>query len=137
MAVPDWVRRSFYGLAVIVAFFSVFLAFDRGRDEEPPVVRGPVRRVFPEPGAVALRQDAIGVELAFGYDATIEIDSRVIPDDQVDRVSGINRVSFTPGDGKEIERLAAGRHCASVRYFGADSTPEEASRPYSWCFTTA
>ena len=135
--VPDWLRRSLYGFAVIVAFLSLFLAFDRGRGEEPPVVRGPVVRVFPEPGSVALRQEAIGVELAFGYDALIEIDAHPIPDDQLDRLTGINRVSFTPGDGKEIETLDEGRHCASVRYFNAGDAPEKASRPYSWCFTAA
>ncbi len=134
---PDWVRRSLYGVAVIVAFFALFLAFDRGRDETPPVQRGAVLRVFPEPGTVSLRQDAIGVELAFGYDATLEIDTHAIPDDQLDRVSGINRVSFTPGDGKEIENLTAGRHCAAVRYFGVGQQPEQASRPFSWCFTAA
>lgn len=130
-------RRSLYGVAVIVAFLALFLAFDRGREEEPPVVRGPVLRVFPEPGTVALRQDAIGVDLAFGYDAVIAIDSRTIPADQLDRVSGINRVSFTPGDGKEIEVLDEGRHCASVRYYSAGDQPEDASQPYSWCFTAA
>ena len=134
---PDWVRRSLYGFAVIVAFFSLFLAFDQGREEEPPVVRGPVLRAFPERNSVALRQEAIGVELAFGYDATLQIDSRPIPDDQLDRVSGINRISFTPGEGKEIERLSEGRHCASVRYFGAGAPPDTPSRLYSWCFTAA
>ena len=130
-------RRSVYGVVVIVALLALFLAFDRGREAEPPVVRGPVLRVFPEPGTVALRQDAIGVDLAFGYDAVIKIDARVIPDDQLDRVTGINRVSFTPGEGKEIETLDEGRHCASVRYYNAGDTPEDASQPYSWCFTAA
>jgi hypothetical protein len=134
---PDWLRRSLYGPAVVVALFSLFLAFDRGRDEQPPVVRGPVARVFPEPGAVAARQGAIGVDLAFGYDAALEIDGRAIPDDQLDRVVGINQLSFTPGDGKEIERLDGGRHCAAVRYFTAGQQPEDAGPPYSWCFTAA
>ena len=133
---PQWLRRSLYGVAVIVACFSLFLAFDRGRDEAPPVVRGPVLRVFPEPGTVALRQDAIGADLAFGYDAAIEVDTRPIPDDQLDHVTGINRLSFTPGEGKEIERLAEGRHCVALRYFTAGQQPEQ-GKPYSWCFTAA
>ena len=129
------------GLALVVAAFTLYLAFDRGRTDEPVVRQGAVVRVFPQPDAVALRQDAIGVELAFGYRASLQIDGRPIPDDQLDTVEGINRVSFTPGEGKEIEQLEAGRHCATVRYFAATSaTPgagEDDAQPFTWCFRVA
>ncbi|HEX7166635.1 MAG TPA: hypothetical protein VF230_06620 [Acidimicrobiales bacterium] len=132
--------RIVSGVALVVAALAMFLAFDRGRDEEPPVRRGAIVRVFPQPNTVALRQDAVGVELAFGYTGSITIDRRVIPDDQLDVVPGINRVSFTPGDGKEIEELDEGRHCATVEYRSAspDATPGAATpRDYTWCFVAA
>jgi hypothetical protein len=125
------------GLALAVAAVAMYLAFTTGRDETAPEVRrGGVLRVFPQPDTVALRQDAIGVDLAFGYRAALTLDRRPIPDDQLDIVEGINRVSFTPGTGKEIEQLDEGRHCATVEYF----VPAEVSGDrdtYTWCFSAA
>ena len=165
--VRDVLVKAAIGVALAVAAVSMYLAFDTGRDEEPVVRRGAILRVFPEAGTVALRQEAIGVELAFGYRASLRIDRRVIPDDQLDVVAGINRVSFTPGPDKEIEQLDEGRHCVVVEYAmttsatTADNTPGARStttaspqppaasavepvtattgRPesYSWCFTAA
>lgn len=139
-AVPVWVVRAVTGLALVVAAALLYFAFDAGAPPEPPVRRGAVLRVFPEPGAVALRQDAIGVELAFGYNGSLTIDRRPIPDDQLDVVEGINRVSFTPGDGKDIEQLDEGRHCAEITYVAIpteDATDTTPSAPYSWCFIAA
>lgn len=131
-------------LALVVAGGMLYLAGTTGRDEEAPVRRGAILRVFPQPNTVALRQDAIGADLAFGYTAVISIDNRRIPEDQVDIVQGINRWSFTPGDGKEFERLAEGRHCASIEYIGpppsgatTTSVVSSSGRTYSWCFTAA
>jgi len=127
--------------AVLAAAGLIYLAFATGRDEEPPVRRGAIIRVFPKPNTVVLRQDAIGADLAFGYTAVISIDNRRIPEDQLDVVQGINRWSFTPGAGKELEKLAEGRHCASIQYASAaddaSATATDAVRTYSWCFTAA
>ena len=124
-------------VALVVAAVSMYLAFTTGRDETAPDVRrGGVLRVFPQPDTVALRQDAIGADLAFGYRAALTLDRRPIPDDQLDIVEGINRVSFTPGAGKEIEQLDEGRHCATLEYFVA--AEENGDRDtHTWCFTAA
>ena len=137
------VRERLFRVGLIVALLaaagSLYLAFATGRDEEAPVRRGAILRVFPMPNTVALRQDAIGADLAFGYTAVISIDNRRIPEDQVDVQPGINRWSFTPGSGKEIEKLPEGRHCASIEYVSAstDAAATNAARSYSWCFTAA
>ena len=129
--------RASLGLALVVAGVSLYLAFDRGNTEQPVVRQGAILRVFPQPDTVAVRQDAIGVELSFGYRATMSIDGRYIPDDQLDIVQGINRVSFTPGTGKEFEQLDEGRHCATVNYFQGPAQEPAGARPYTWCFTVA
>lgn len=137
------VRERLFRAGVIVALVAaagfLYLAFATGRDEQAPVRRGAILRVFPMPNTVALRQDAIGADLAFGYSAVISIDNRRIPEDQVDVVAGINRWSFTPGSGKEFEQLPEGRHCASIEYVSASADPAaaNATRSYSWCFTAA
>ena len=141
--VREWLIRGALIVALLVAAASLYLAFATGREEEPVVRRGAITRVFPKPGAVVLRQEPIGVELAFGYRASILVDGRPIPDDQLDVVQGINRVSFTPGDGKEIEQLDEGRHCASVEFGLSTTTTAENTtvtampETYSWCFSAA
>ena len=137
--------RVLIGSAFVLAGLLMYFAFNRGVTETPEVRQGAVQQVFPEPGTVALRQDAIGVQLAFGYDASLRIDRRAIPDDQLDHIAGINRISFTPGPGKEIEELSEGRHCAEVTYSptpalsGAETATTTAAenRPYTWCFIAA
>lgn len=139
-AVKAWVRRGVVGAAVLVAGVLLFTTF-QGDQPGDQVVRGAVLDVFPERGTVALRQGAIGVDLAFGYTATLSIDSVSIPDDQLDTLAGINRVSFSPGPGKEIESLAEGRHCATVTYSATDAAEASARgsnmQPFTWCFTAA
>lgn len=142
------VRERLFKVGVTVALLAagvlLYLAATTSRDEEAPVRRGAILRVFPAPNTVALRQDAIGADLAFGHSAVLSIDNRRIPEDQLDVVQGINRWSFTPGEGKEIEELAEGRHCATVEYLGpppagatTTSVASTAGSTYSWCFTAA
>lgn len=127
------VVAALLGVAAFLLYAGV-----QGQAEEPPVVRrAGVVRVFPEPGVVALRQDAIGAELEFGYAGRLEVDSRVIPDDQVDTIAGINRLSFTPGSGKEIESLDEGQHVVTLIFWRTVDGETDASERYSWRFTAA
>lgn len=134
---PAWLRRFLTLLAVAVALGALVVAFRSGREEEPAVRVAGIVRVFPEAGAVGLRQDAVGAELATGYEGRLRVDDRDIPDDQVDRIDGINRLSFSPGPAKELETLAAGRHCATVLFRDPGLDPDGVFEPYSWCFTVA
>jgi hypothetical protein len=118
------------GLAAFILYFSLMAKAD---DPAPAHIAGIVR-VFPVPGAVHLRQDAFGAELEFGWEGRLEIDKRNIPDDQIDRIPGINRLSFTPGPGKEIEQLDEGRHCVDLYYWQTSLGADSVGPPRSWCF---
>lgn len=135
------VRRWWSPLAVFaglgVAAFLLVLGFQSKAEEPVTVRRAGLVRVFPEPDTVAVRQAAVGAELGFGYQGRLTIDRIDIPDDQLDRISGINRISFTPGADKEITDLPEGRHCASITFWTEATGPDSASRPYTWCFTAA
>ena len=120
--------------------FSAFLLYVGAQaqtDEEPEVRRAGIVRVFPSPGVVALRQDAIGAELDFGYSGRLQVDKRDIPDDQIDAIAGINRLSFTPGPGKEIESLDEGQHVVTLIFWRTADGDGEDSERYSWRFTAA
>jgi hypothetical protein len=130
-------RRLVIWVLLAASFIGVVFAFTTSRDEEPPRVQDEaVVRVFPQEGDINVRQDAIGVELAFGYTGVIQVDRVEIPEDQLDRIAGINRISYTPGPGKEIGALAPGRHCATT-VFWRQSESREQARTYTWCFTSA
>ena len=132
-----WVRPILVTALLGVAAFLLYVGVQAQTEEEPEVRRAGVARVFPAPGDVALRQDAIGAELDFGYSGRLRVDRRDIPDDQIDAIAGINRLSFTPGAAKEIESLDEGRHCVSLIYWRTSDGEESAGRPYTWCFTAA
>ena len=132
-----WLRPLLVIGLLGIAAFLLYVGVDAQAEEEVPVQRAGLTRVFPVAGTVALRQDAIGAELGFEYTGRITVDRRVIPDDQIDRIAGINRISFTPGPGKEIEALDEGRHCVSLLYWKVADGEDSAGRPYTWCFTSA
>ncbi|HUP85151.1 MAG TPA: hypothetical protein VM143_05725 [Acidimicrobiales bacterium] len=132
-----WFRPMLTTALLGVAAFLLYVGVQSQSEEEPPVRPTGVRLEFPKRGAIALRQDAIGAELDFGYEGRLSIDQRVIPDDQLDVISGINRVSFTPGTDKEIVSLDEGRHCVSLTYWRSVTGEDTAGRPYIWCFTAA
>ena len=132
-----WLRPLVVCALLGLSAFLLYAAVEAQAEEEPPVTRAGITQVFPEAGSVAVRQDAVGVELGFGYDGRLAIDRRVIPDDQIDRIGGINRISFTPGPGKEFESLDEGRHCVSLTYWRTSEGEASAGRPFTWCFTSA
>ncbi len=128
-AMKPWLRPLVVCLLLGVAAYLLFLGFTSQAQEEVPVRRAGLVRVFPKEGSVAVRQDAVGAELSFDYTGRIEIDRRPIPDDQMDKIPGINRFSFSPGAGKEIESLDEGRHCVSLIYWRGVGDRERSRSP--------
>lgn len=111
-----------------------------------------VLRVFPAEGTAALRQEPIGAQLADPFTGEVEVDGRTIPADQMERppvatagenapaprgLSGLNQVSFTPGEGKEIESLRPGAHTARILYWPKVGGTREQAQAYSWSFTAS
>lgn len=130
-------RRLVTPVLIVVSLAGIAYAFTTSEDQTPATVRdAAVVRVFPTEGALHVRQDAVGVELAFGYTGVLQIDRTEIPEDQIDHVEGINRLSYTPAPDKEITALSPGRHCATALYWRQQDTREQ-SRMYTWCFTAA
>lgn len=137
-SVATWLRPVLVTALLGFCGFLLYLAVQGQSDEVEPVRRAGLIRVFPLPGTVALRQDAVGAEIAFEYSGRLTIDRRDIPDDQLDRIDvGRNRISFVPGPNQEIESLDEGRHCATLTYWVTADGEASAGRPFTWCFTAA
>lgn len=131
-------RRVVIGVLLLGAVGLLYVAGRNGNtDPEPVLTEGAVEAVIPGNGSPAvLRQAEIGIDLASGWTGELSINGVPIPDDQLRRVDQLNQLFFTPGEGKEIERLNAGRVLviASIWKFDEGETREDA-RQVSWSFT--
>ncbi len=50
----------------------------------------------------------IAVDLQADYTGVLNLDGNRIPEDQLDRIGGLNRISFTPGEGQRHQELTPG-----------------------------
>jgi hypothetical protein len=132
-----WVRPVVITALLGLSAFLLYAGAQSKSDVKPPVKRAGIGQVFPEPSAVAVRQDAIGADLDFDWSGRLRVDNHDIPDDQLDKIAGINRLSFTPGPEKEIVTLDEGRHCVNLIYWKSAEGEGQGSRTYTWCFTSA
>lgn len=93
-----------------------------------------IERVLPTEDDKILQQDPVGVDLAAGYDAELELNGIPIPDDELNRTPQLDLIEFIPGPGKAVEQYQPGRNCALVTYWPLAAGREQYST-FSWCFT--
>ena len=129
-------RRVVSSVLLAVSFVGLVAAFIM-HEETPEAADRPrqLRVVTPEPDTLQLRQTEIFVELDPSYVGSLSVNGRPIPDDQLDVISGLNRVSFTPGQGKELRSLPPGRNCAEVIFRLAVGGGDPGR--YRWCFNVS
>jgi hypothetical protein len=99
-----------------------------------------VERYIPEAGSDVLTQSAVGVDVAEGYDADLEINgvriSNVTEDPNGDGLMknlSIGLIQYTPGPGKTIEKLEPTKNCI-VAHVWRIIVGRSTSKPASWCF---
>ena len=92
-----------------------------------------IRQVFPQPGDHVLRQERVGVTLASAYTGVLQVNGVEIPEDETERVAGLNQIFYTPGPDKAVESLEADRNCVAVVLWRFDQTRDQ-SRRFAWCF---
>jgi hypothetical protein len=132
---PITLRRAVLGVLLAVAGGALYLASTLHDDSLTAGARsGVVKSVSPRPGSIQLRQTEVRVELDSGYVGELAINGTVIPDDQLAIIPGLNRISYTPGVGREIETLPAGSNCAVVRFRPVAGSGGEPGS-YRWCFS--
>ncbi len=94
-----------------------------------------IQAVNPQPNQITGLIDDVTVDLADQYTGVLVIDGIEIPEDQLDRVVGIQTVSFRPGPDKVISRFRAGENQVVVKYWEGRLVDRPAN-PYSfsWSF---
>ncbi len=96
-----------------------------------------IEAVSPEPDQITGLIDTVTVDLADQYSGVLVIDGIEIPEDQLERVVGIQTISFRPGPGKEISRVRAGDNDVTVLYWNGrvqDRPAKGKEYSFSWSF---
>lgn len=101
---------------------------------------GDVTDVSPAPNTIVPPQSAIVVDLRDDLTGSLQVCGPTrscvdIPDDQVERVVALGRVSFQPGPGKEIDRFQPGVNTVIVNIERQDD-PGVLFDRYQWSFTS-
>ena len=130
------VRRVVSSVLLATAFVGLVVAFTMHDDAPNPLLRPrAVLTVSPGPGTLQPRQTEIFVELDSSYTGSLEVNGTPVPDDQLDVIAGLNRISFTPGEDREIRSLPPGRTCAVVTFDLAVGGGDPGT--YRWCFNVS
>ena len=128
------VPRVVMSLLLAVAAAGMYVAFTLHEETPSSQTRpGAVRVVSPAPGSLEVRQTTVFYELASAYDGTLRISGVEVPEDQLDVIEGLNRISFTPGAGKEIESLEPGSQVVTA-IFWPRAVGRRAAVTYTWRF---
>lgn len=99
-----------------------------------------VLRLIPTSGASVLVQDRVGIDLANGYDAYLNLNGieirNVVVDPEADGLvrSGTGTISYQPADGHRVEQLASGENCVTA-FIWKQEDGRDTAKPLRWCFT--
>ena len=97
-----------------------------------------VDRLIPASGSEVLRQAAVGVDVAAGYDAYLIINGTTVrsPKDGLSKDLGTGLIQYTPGPGRPVEELNAEKNCVLAMVW-KQAEGEKTAKPVSWCFTAS
>lgn len=143
-------RRFALSLLVAAALVMIIYGFASATtgDSAVKITDAAVEGVFPEPGAIVLRQSEIRLDLVTGYRGVLIVDGQEIPtydlvatdgsestDPTFDAVfdAALNTVSFTPKVGATIEALSPDRHTVTAVFWKIDEG-RDAARSVTWSF---
>jgi hypothetical protein len=120
---------------LVVVNLGVFLLNQTNTDPTGPrALPADIQAVSPRPGGLTGLVDTVTVDLADRYSGVLVIDGIEIPEDQLDRVVGIQTVSFRPGAGKELTRFRTGTNTVVVKYWNG-RVVDRPKNPYSYSWS--
>jgi hypothetical protein len=142
--------RVVLSLLVAVAIVMIVYGFASAEtgDRAVQITDPGVENVYPQPGAIVLRQSEIGADLATGYRGVLIVDGQEIPTFDLVATDGTtssgatfdavfdpaqNTVSFTPKKGATVEALSPDRHTVTVVFWKMDESRDTA-RSITWSF---
>ena len=93
-----------------------------------------IQSITPERGALTGLVDTITVDLRDDLSGVLVVDGVEIPEDQLERVVGLQQVTFRPGPGKEFSRFREGDNTVEVLYWPG-RLQDRPAKPFSFGWT--
>jgi hypothetical protein len=100
-----------------------------------------VERLIPDSGSDVPVQSQIGLDLATGYDAYLEINGTEIRNtvtdptaDGLQKTLTVGRIVYVPMPGHRIEKLQSGLNCVTAMIWKQEDG-QATAKPLRWCFT--
>lgn len=131
---PTAVRRSIIAVLLLIAGSAVYGLTQLNSGPSKPLDTI-VESTDPKDGDKILQQAQITIDLMAGWDASMTIDGRIIPEDQLIKVREQGLIKFQPGPGKALEYFPAGQNCIVLTYWQTRTGPQD-SFDKTWCFTS-
>lgn len=130
-------RRLVIAAVVLLCAVGIAVAGTLGQtgdDIEEPITSGAaVERLIPRRGSEMLAQEAVGIDLAPGFTAVLILNGVEIPEDQLNRRTGVDEVLYRPSEDGAAVEYEAGENCLVALVWSRDQSRAEA-QPVSWCF---
>lgn len=98
-------------LALLVV--AVIVMYPSG---DPTALPPPLESVYPLPGDVLAAQAEVVIELPAGYVATLVVDGRPVPPDEVVAVPATGTFRWRPGPGGALDHWDPGEHTVEVSW---------------------
>ncbi|SRR6266567_8049775 len=125
------------GLA-LVANLVIILGFNSDTsDQGKQAVNADIAQLRPAPGSIVNPLDDIEVHLRSGLTGVLVLNSKRIPEDQLTIDNATSTISFRPGPGKEISKLAAGTTDVAVLYWKQTEPEPPKPNSFGWSFRVA
>jgi hypothetical protein len=120
------------GIALVVSLFIVLGYNSDTSDQGRQGVSADVRQVRPAPGSIATPQADIEVRLRSGLTGVLVLNGTRLPEDQLVIDTATSTITFRPAEGKEVDRLAAGRNDLAVLYWSQTEAEPPDPESYGW-----
>src|SRR4051794_26055801 len=119
---------------LLLAVNVIIIAGVNQRTKPGTTLPNAIEELIPNPGSVVSPQSTIGVNLRDDLSGALQFDGAEIPKDQLVEQPTVGILTFSPGPGKDLEKLPQDEHALTVVYWPRDSTREKGASTYTWRF---
>jgi hypothetical protein len=127
---------------VVVVVLAIYINNNAvtGDDETSLSKPSYVEQLVPASGTHVPVQSQVGLDLAVGYDAYLDINGTEIDNtvtdpkaDGLQKTLTVGRVDYTPMPGHRIEKLRSGDNCVTA-FIWKQEDGKASAKPLRWCF---
>jgi hypothetical protein len=125
------------GLALVVNLMIVLGMNSDTSDRGKQGISADVEQIRPAPGSIVNPLDDIEVRLRPGLTGVLVLNGKRLPEDQQIIDAATSTITFRPGPGREVSRLAAGTNDVAVLYWKQTEAEPATPGSFGWSFRAA